>query len=57
MRDRTKKTLITIGIIVVAGLLLSLIVLTTLRNGGASAHYDKECLTQPLHKPLTDCKE
>ena len=57
MRDRTKKTLIIIGIIVVAGVLLSLIMLTTLHRGGASTHYDKECLTKPLQKPLTDCKE
>jgi hypothetical protein len=59
MKDNTKKTLIIATITIIAAMVLAVVVMTTVnsKQGGASKHYDLNCLTQPIENPLKDCEE
>lgn len=59
MKQNTKKTLLIIGVIVMATIVAIAIILTTIgvERGGSGEHYDFDCLTTPVKKPLNECKE
>lgn len=59
LNDNTRRTISAIAIIVAAGLLLGVIILTTVTapRGETANHYDLECLTEPRQNPLQECKE
>ena len=59
MKGNKKKTLVIIGVIISAAIVMALIIITAtqIKKGGSGEHYNFDCLTTPTKKPLNDCKE
>lgn len=58
MKKDNEKMRLMLIVIFIATLVSVVVILTAvnIKKGGESDHYDMECLTAPLQKPLSNCK-
>lgn len=59
MKDRNKKAVLVVVVMLAAFIVLTMVMLTAtqIKKGGESTHYDFDCLTRPGKNPLNECKE